>query len=309
MWKILFPAKSFHKRGGGQIKSRDYLLHCLAHPQLDPYVYFTDAALYQEAALWAGVPKERVLERVDVAQFDLFFISGRNWKYVPKQLQRKPVINLLQSISECSEGAPEARYFRRPALRICVSQGVADASAPYRNGDAFVIPNGIPLDIFRPAASRREGSVLIWGRKDGSFGVCLREELARRGVTAELLIDYLPREIWAGKLAETDVFVGLPHAQEGFFLPALEAMASGASVVCAGATGNESFCLPDRTCLSPAHRDLMGHVEAVERLLTDNGLSERVRLGGIAMAPSFSLEAERARFYRLLDERVFPLLA
>ena len=308
MWKVLFPSKSHHKRGGGQIKARDYFLHCLAHPQLDPYFSFTDAPSYREAGLWDGVPADRVLGEADVTQFDLFFISGRNWKYVPKDLGGKPVVNLLQSVDECLPGAPEFRYLKRPALRICVSESVLAASAPHRNGEAVVIANGIPLDLFRPGPARIEGSVLVWGRKERAFAVCLRDELARRGIEARVLVDYRPREEWARRLAETGVFVGLPREREGFYLPALEAMACGAAVVCADAGGNRAFCLPEETCLSPARGDVAGHANAVERLRGDGDLRERLRDAGIAIAQSFSIAAEREAFYRLLDERVFPLL-
>jgi glycosyltransferase involved in cell wall biosynthesis len=132
--------------------------------------------------------------------------------------------------------------------------------------------------------------------------------LARRGIEANVLADYLPRGEWAQRLAETDVFVGLPREREGFYLPALEAMASAAAVVCADAGGNRAFCLPDETCLSPAHGDVAGHADAVERLRGDGALRERLRRAGMTLAQSFSIEAEREAFYRLLDERVFPLL-
>jgi glycosyltransferase involved in cell wall biosynthesis len=308
VWQVLFPAKSHHKRGGGQIKSRDYFLHCLAHPQLDPFVSFTDAPTYREDGFWRGVSASRVLDQADVSRFDLFFISGRNWKYVPKDLAGKPVVNLLQSVDECREGAPEYRYLKRPALRICVSKNVLEASAPRRNGEGVVIANGIPLDLFRPAPARRDRPVLAWGRKDRALAACLRDELAGRGIDAEVLVDYLPREDWAARLASTEVFVGLPREQEGFYLPALEAMACGAAVVCADAGGNRAFCLPDETCLSPPHGDVAAHADAVQRLLTEVPLRERLRGAGLAMAEDYSLEAERQAFYQLLDERVLPQL-
>jgi glycosyltransferase involved in cell wall biosynthesis len=308
VWKVLFPAKSFQKRGGGAIKGRDYFLHCLAHPQLDPYFSFTDASRYEASGLWRDVDPARVLSEPDAGTFDLFFISGRNWKYVPKRLDG-PVLNLLQSVLECREGAPEFRYLKRSALRICVSDAVAGASAPYRNGDAVVIPNGIPLDLFAPAAQEGGAPVLIWARKDEAFGVCLQDELERRGLPAELLTRYLPREEWARRLAAAPVFVGLPHEEEGFFLPALEAMACGAAVVCADAVGNRAFCGDGETCLAPPRGGLEAHADAVERLVRDGALRKRLRANGLERARAFSLEAERERFYALLEERVFPELA
>jgi glycosyltransferase involved in cell wall biosynthesis len=93
---------------------------------------------------------------------------------------------------------------------------------------------------------------------------------------------------------------------EGFYLPALEAMASGCAVVCDDAMGNRGFCIDGETCLVVERDDVEGHVAAVERLLGDGELRQRLRRQGREVAACYSLEEERARFYRLLDEHVLP---
>ena len=45
----------------------------------------------------------------------------------------------------------------------------------------------------------------------------------------------------------------LPLAEEGFYLPALEAMAMGCVVICPDCVGNRAFCVDEVTALVPDH--------------------------------------------------------
>ena len=40
---------------------------------------------------------------------------------------------------------------------------------------------------------------------------------------------------------------------EGFYLPALQAMALGSIVICRDCIGNRSFCLPGHNCICPKY--------------------------------------------------------
>ena len=50
---------------------------------------------------------------------------------------------------------------------------------------------------------------------------------------------------------------------EGFYLPALEAMALGSLVICPDCIGNRSFCLPGRNCFRPNY-DLNSVIDSVQ---------------------------------------------
>ena len=63
---------------------------------------------------------------------------------------------------------------------------------------------------------------------------------------------------------------------EGFCLPPLEAMATGAAVVCTDAHGNRDFCRDEENCLVP-DGSTQAVRDAISRLLADPDL--RVRLG------------------------------
>lgn len=199
------------------------------------------------------------------------------------------------------------RSLKKPANRICVSQELYEAYAPLMmGGHATVIPNGIPLDLFKPEPQPADRSLLIWGRKNPELGVRLRLALEQRELKVELLLDFLPRREFAQRLARCDLFVTLPLEKEAFHLPALEAMACGAAVVCADGFGNRSFCVHDDTCMMPVFDDFDSHIAMIDLLLADEERKERIRRAGLKMAQAYSLEGERERFYQFLDDVVFP---
>ena len=327
MQRILFlrdfkPTKDGGIRtSGGQIKVRDYFMHALQHPQLDPYFYFTPRSSYESSELWSDIPRERIVLDLDGGCYDLAFVTGKDWKLLSSPAgaqaptakppgaiatEAKPsvaVIHYLQSLEQCDKGHALFPLLKRPAHRICASEAVDAASAPHRAGEAVVIENGIPLDVFAPGG-KRPNSALIWGRKNPSLAERLHAGLHARGIDATLLVDYVTRDEFARRLGESEIFVGIPKRAEGFFLPALEAMASGCAVVCPDASGNRGFCIHGETCLVPGFDDADSYLDQVDSLRDDAGLKARLQRNGLRMAGTRSLEAEREQFHRFIDDVV-----
>ncbi|NUO82082.1 glycosyltransferase family 4 protein [candidate division KSB1 bacterium] len=299
--KILFIRK-FKKPSGGQFKVRDYFRHCLAHPQLEPHLYLMPDSDESEArAFWDFVPHENFAEILALEHYDLLFLAGRDWEYVPTMPRRMRVINYIQHVKHAERGDKRFQYLSRPAWRVCVSEEVAAAIAPHAAGEIHVIKNGIPLEMFSTAGAKHENSIFIWARKNPALGQRLFETLQARGLRVELLIDLIPREEFAGRLQRSEVFVALPHETEGFYLPALEAMAAGCAVICSDAVGNRGFCKHEDTCLMPAYNDEAAHLRMIEHLLIDSALRTALRRNGKNMAQEYSLAREREAFYGLVD--------
>jgi GT2 family glycosyltransferase len=87
---------------------------------------------------------------------------------------------------------------------------------------------------------------------------------------------------------------------EGFCLPLLEAMATGAPVVCTDAHGNRDFCEDGKNCLIVEHDDVEGLKKALTKLFNDPEL--RSRLGAEAKKTADDFEWDRvmkkvAKFY------------
>jgi len=292
------------RTSGTHIKIRDYFLHCLQHPQLEPYLYFTPDSDYDASDVWAEIPPEKIVREIHLNKYDALFLTGKDWKFLPKSLNGKKVINLLQSLEQCEESHQVFRYLKRPAFRICASHEIGAAIRPHANGETVTIEYGIPLNLFRPAANKKENSILIWAKKQPEFGLKLFEKLKARGLEVGLQIENIAREQFAQRMGESDVVISLPLDKEGFYMPALEAMASGCAVICPDAVGNRAFCIHEQTCLMPKFGDLAEHLDMIERVQQDKILKENIRRQGMAMAESYSMEKERENFYRFLENYI-----
>ena len=88
---------------------------------------------------------------------------------------------------------------------------------------------------------------------------------------------------------------------EGFYLPALEAMALGSPVVVPDCVGNRVYLEPDANALVPGwHPDEF--VAAVLRLEGDPSLAVRLVQAGRATVRRFGMEREREAFHAILDD-------
>jgi GT2 family glycosyltransferase/glycosyltransferase involved in cell wall biosynthesis len=173
--------------------------------------------------------------------------------------------------------------------------------------DAELIPPGIDLDNFRPRADvqRRDDMVLALGRTNPLKNLPLtlaawralqppRPELCLFGIEPELAhdgvryVDSPSDERVNELLCEATVFVQT-SVHEGFALPPLEAMATGAAVVCTDAHGNRDFCVDGVNCLMPEAS--AGAVRAaLERLLGDRELRVALGRAGIETAGEYAWE-------------------
>jgi GT2 family glycosyltransferase len=179
--------------------------------------------------------------------------------------------------------------------------------------DAELIPPGIDLETFRPRAdvARREDMVLALGRSNPLKNLPLtiaawkrlkdrpvigqRPELCLFGIEPELATDPGMRYVESPDdeqvnelLCQATVFIQT-STHEGFALPPLEAMATGAAVVCTDAHGNRDFCVDGVNCLMPEPNP--GAVSAaLARLLADPELRALLGRAGLQTAQEYAWE-------------------
>jgi glycosyltransferase involved in cell wall biosynthesis len=173
--------------------------------------------------------------------------------------------------------------------------------------EAEIIPPGIDLETFRPLPGpRREEMLLALGRGNHLKNLDLtvdawkalgepRPELCLFGIEPELGQRHGARYVTAPSDEEVNalfnqatVFLQTSR-HEGFALPPLEAMATGAAVVCTDAHGNRDFCVDGVNCLMPAS-DVDAVRAAVQRLLGDPDLRRRLGEEGIRTAREYAWE-------------------
>ncbi|MGA2320213.1 MAG: glycosyltransferase [Solirubrobacteraceae bacterium] len=195
--------------------------------------------------------------------------------------------------------------------------------------DAELIAPGIALETFhpRPEVARREDMVLALGRSNPLKNLPLtlaawralkepRPELCLFGIEPELAegegMRYVesPSDEQVNELfCQATVFVQT-STHEGFALPPLEAMATGAAVICTDAHGNRDFCLDGVNCLMPEASP--GAVSAaLERLLADPALREQLGRAGLQTAQDYAwerrIDALDAFFQRVAASRRMAL--
>lgn len=295
---ILFH-RDFREYSGGHGKVWNYFNHSLAHPGWCPKIYLAPGSA-RAGNPWIehGCPLEA---EWDAGSADALFLAGMDWTSYPADDAARPVVNLVQHLRHGDPAHPLYAYLSRRAVRICVSQEVASAilATGEVNGPVRVIPAALDLPAMPGQPGGREG-IFIGATKDPDLGCALRNRLQERGDKVQLVSTPLPRDAFLRGLARSRVAVLLPSPTEGFYLPALEAMALGCATVVPDCLGNREYLRPGENALVPAHA-LEQILDAVARL-RDPGLAARLVAGGTETASHFNLARERLAFYSVLDQ-------
>ncbi|QNN47843.1 glycosyltransferase [Thermomonas brevis] len=301
MPRILFH-RSFTEYTGGHGKVWSYFQHALALGW-DARVYLTPDSLLDANNPWMAV-KERIAPTWQPSDCDLLFLAGMDWLALDDvRRPPRPVINLLQHVRHGRSGHPLRSFLPSPAWRVCVSQAVAEAiqDTGEVNGSVTVIPAALDLPEcslqLQHAADRR---VLVAGMKAPALARALADALHTRGVAVELLDRWLPRHEYLAKVGSAVLAVTLPHPEEGFYLPGLEAMALGVPVVLADCLGSREYARDGENCLLAAFES-QSLADAVQRALQPP-VAARLRRQGLATAARHGLEEERKRFAEVLKQ-------
>jgi glycosyltransferase involved in cell wall biosynthesis len=299
--RTLLFYRNYRSFTGGHLKVRHYYSHAEHSTRFRPQIFLTPDSINDPQNPWHGIapPPVRSWRPNEAAAL---FVAGLDWEAVPDP-PPVPVINLIQGVRHADEGDPRKVFLARSAIRICSSEEIASAikSTKNVNGPVHVIPNGIDLGELPSAASTRDISVLIAGMKNPLFARAVQARLGLAGIQAECLVDPLPRETFLHHIARSVVAVTLPLEREGFFLPALEAMAVGSIVVCPDCVGNRGFCRDRETAFRPKYT--LDDVVAAAIAATTQAPSAAATMLAAASteANKHGLAAERLAFLRILD--------
>ncbi len=290
---------------GGHLKVRDYFGHVLASGTHTARIWFTPDSVWDESNPWRDA-RQYVVADPAAVRADVLFLAGMDWEFLPaaaRERSQVPIVNFVQHVRHAAEGDPRRPFLRHRAIRVCVSGEVADAvAAAGANGPVVAIPNAIDTAAL-PAAladAERDADVVVVGLKqpDRARGIAVR--LARAGRRVVLLDTKVPRAKFLGHLRRARVALCLPNPTEGFYLPALEAMALGTVVVVPDCVGNRSFCVDDVTCIVPPYEDdaLVAATECA--LALDPAVRERLRGAAQREVAKHSPVEERRAFLDVL---------
>ena len=297
--RLLFH-RDYEHYTGGHGKVLDYIAHADAHPGWEAHV-FVHPRSAREGNPFLAHPRGRIGSLSPTGD-DVLFLAGEDWAaWEDPDDASRPVINLVQGVRHATPGTGLRSFLSRKAIRICVSDAVSEAirSTGEVNGPVHVIPAALSLPESAGRASPSDG-IFIYAHKQPALGAAVMSALRERGLEARLQTELVPRTDFLQRLEAARIAIVLPFAEEGFFLPALEAMALGCAVVTADCKGNRAYLEDGVNALVPALQ-LEPIMLAVDRLLADEGLRRRLADAGAEMATRFTLQRERSAFHGILD--------
>ena len=293
---------------GGALKHSHYFDHVHRTPGCVRKIVFRDKSssectILNTDTLWPGDEAERF----EPDTRDILFLAGMDWQYLTENgldSLPNPKINLIQGVRHAHH--PQLyRFLAYKAIRICISQEVADAiSATGRvNGPIITIPNGIdvtPVNQDFAIFMERPYPVTIVGYKRPDLALALSRCLNEKQIVHPTATEFIERRLFIDRLTKTRVAVCLPLAEEGFYLPALEAMAAGCIVVTLDCIGNRGFCHHEENCLiaEPRIESLLDMVNRAFTMLAGDW-EKMIRATRNTIA-RHSLDTERKRFQAVL---------
>lgn len=271
--RVLFY-RDLQRYSGGHQKVADYFEHLASSNAFSPCISFSQASRWDEFNPWQG---KDVVEYWPT-DYDYVFLAGLDWRtyLAAERPQHQPVINLVQHVRHAEPGEDVFEYLAQRAIRICVSQQVADAiqGTGRVNGPVFTIPNGVALPELDV---RKAYDLVILGIKQPELALSVYEQLSASGLKILLVNQQVPRHQWFEYLAASRIALLLPNLTEGFYLPALEAMKFCDLVVVPDCIGNRDFCKDNHNCLIPQYNIesiLTSAAQAISLLQNEHVLTE-----------------------------------
>lgn len=297
--RVLFY-RDYSAFSGGHLKVWDYFQHVRSSDRHRAEIFLDPASA--PASPWQGDPG--LVDRYDPEGADILFLAGTDWTALaahPGIEERIPVVNLVQGLRHARPETPQFSFLSRRATRICVSPAVAEAlrATGICNGPIHVIPNGIDFDLLPEGTAAASADVFLGGAKQPQLARALAARLQAEGYRVDLQIEPLPRQDYLARMAGAPIALLLPFAEEGFYLPALEAMALGRVVICPDCGGNRSFCIDGETALMPPAA-LAPLAQAVAEASRSPGLAQALRQRAREISKIHDIRTERAAFLDLL---------
>lgn len=256
---ILFALKCI-KPSGGSLKVRHYFEHAMQYKSLNALLYMPKDINWSISNPWFKY-KDKILPEIDWSIVDIVFISGWGWeRFIPQKYHYNRKFKVLYLVQHPSKLMPKFERYKnldKPATRICVSRALTDMANEIQhvNGPVITIPAGTEIKKLMELANKSKSiDILISGLKNPAVGVALKSKFDKLGLNVKLLDERMDRNTFISYVSNSKVVVCLPNPMEGFYLPALEAMALNALVICPYAIGND-YCIDGKNCLVPIYTE------------------------------------------------------
>ena len=223
--------------------------------------------------------------------------------------------------------------YRLPLLTLTVHEPLSRWLWERFGKKAYTVGQGINLSVFYPHHARIPRAlwrVLLVGPYEVDWKGVREGLLALKGLKTELPLQVVrvsqfplcPEEEQLGVIDEyhyhlradempdvyrsCDVMLAPSWTQEGFGLPALEAMACGVPVAMSSIPSFRGFAEGEDWALFFAERDIQGMQQALRRLLQDAALRARLRQRALTVAQEYTFAKVAERIEQALMARGAP---
>ena len=303
---VLFH-RVFNRFAGHHLKVWQYFRYVMEEPGYSPQLMLTEDSVWDDSNPWFAVPN-LVFRANRPHPADIYFFSGPVWSAVRRDQRADPPAPVIHYMQSLRHAWPEnIRYglLDNKAIRICVSEPVADAlrETGKVRGPIFTIPAAIDVAElqrrFPPA--ERDLDLLILATKQPEMGRGAAQRLREPGRTIRLVDDQVPHDELLGLMRSARVTLFLPLREEGAPLPMLEGMALGTFVVCPDAIGNRAYVRDGHNAFRPEF-DEEQILEAAAAALSGYDSLGPLLVNASETVRDYDLPAERRAFIPILRD-------
>lgn len=294
------------KPSGGALKVRHYYEHAKSYKDLNTLLFMPNDIDWQPSNPWFKYKDSNIAE-INWDIIDIAFISGWGWeRFIPEKYHYESQFKVIYLVQHPSKLMPEYdryNYLDKPATRICVSDALTKmvSKIPHVNGDVITIPAGSDLKELKDLSKNKKNiEVLISGLKNPTMGKALKSKLESDGIKVLLLSERMDRKSYINFLSTAKIVVCLPNPLEGFYLPALEAMALDALVICPYAIGND-YCMDGINCFMPLYNEKDIYQAIINALRLKKEEINLIKNQASITVNKHDIILEKKAFHKLLD--------
>ena len=271
----------------------------------------------------------RTIQLLNDEQFDILHVHEPLAPGVAQTalfLNSAPIVGTFHAAGESTSykmlTAPLRRIADNISYRVVVSKDALELIQTSMGGEYEVLFNGVELDRFREAPARRfaDPTVFFCGRHEERKGLDIllaafamlpenvRLLIASSGPDTKRLRQQYASEArieWLGTISDDEkmsylkgstAFCAPSLRGESFGVVLIEAMAAGTAVVASSLDGYRNVATHDMDSLLCEPGDVAGLAQALNLVLGDASLRERLRLRGSERALDFSMRSLATKY-------------
>lgn len=297
--------RNYEKYTGGHKKFYDYLNHTKAIEGVKCKLFVQNDCKVMPG-LFSDIPDVQYQHEYNPNTCNVVFLAGMDWQYyLPHRRSEDVIVNLVQHVRHGDNTHPLFNFLQYKALRLCVSEAVKDAIAPYANGRCVIVPIGHDIPYLQ---LDKEYDLYILAKKNVNFGKAIAKWAESKGLAYKLHDCLVSKEEVSVAMAKSRVSLVLPNPTEGFFLPGIEAMALSDRAVVPDCIANREYCLENTNAIMCDYSIETVRMTISRSLeLLETSMQQHQKLRGEALARSYTITKEREIYHQLIREHVLPL--